>query len=390
MNIAIIIASLQGGGAERVAQIIGDYYVGEGNRVYYFLEDNDAEQVYPVKGQVINSGIKHCSSNNLFGDIQALGKLVKASFRMRRLKRKYKIDVAISFIEESNYYNILSKGREKIITRSCAILSECSACFGIMYNKKLVRFFYNRSGKIVVLCDDAIEDLHKNYGVPLKKLIKIPNPVLVPPICDFTQDWKYGDKVIVAVGRLSIEKQHDRIIRAFSYVSSQEKEARLLILGIGPLEKYLKGLCARYHLEDVVIFAGFQDDVAYYLQNSKVYVMASEAEGMPNSMLEAMVNGLPVVTTDSPGACGELVGKKRSKGKCTAIEYCPYGILTPHISGKVIVSSALEQEEMLLGQAMLELIRNEELREKYSECSRKRAAMYNIEKIMRKWNQLIQ
>lgn len=64
MNIAILIQTLGGGGAERVAQIIGDYYVEQGHNVYYFLGDTDIKQVYPVKGQIVNTGIKSCGSNN--------------------------------------------------------------------------------------------------------------------------------------------------------------------------------------------------------------------------------------------------------------------------------------------------------------------------------------
>lgn len=389
MNIAIIIRSLGGGGAERVAQILGNYYVGKGENVYYFLGDTPVKQAYSVKGKIVNTGIKSCVSNNFFGDAQALVKLFRASFQMRKYKRKYKIDVAISFIEESNYLNVLSRGREKVITRVCIILSKCAACSGIFYNKNVVKFFYNMSDKIVVLCDDAIDDMNRNYNVSLKKMVKIPNPVLEVPLCDSGIDWEYGDKVIIAVGRLAQQKQHDRIIRAFSYVCEHEQAARLLILGEGPLEEYLKNICERYNLTDKVIFAGFKSNVGDYLRSSRIFVMASESEGMPNSMLEAMANGLPVVTTDTPGACAEILGKRGISGKCKDIEYCKYGILTPYISGTVRVGSALEKEELLLGQAMLELLSNDEQHKKYSERAYKRASMYNIDKIMKKWNQLL-
>ncbi len=389
MNIAIIIRSLGGGGAEHVAQIIGDYYVEKGDNVYYFLGDTPVKQVYTVKGKIIDTGLESCVSNNKYGDVQALAKLVKGSFRIRKYKRKYKIDVAISFIEESNYLNILSRGREKVITRVCTILSACSACSGILYQKNIVSFFYNLADKVVVLCDDAIEDMHKNYSLPFHKMVKVPNPALPISTYESGLEWEYGDKVIVTVGRLSPQKQQERIIRAFSYVKMHEKEARLLILGTGAQEKYLKSLCERYHLKDEVIFAGFKYNVGDYLKKSKVFVMASEVEGMPNGMLDAMANGLPVVTTNAPGACSELIGRKRHLGDCTDIEYCPYGILTPHISGILRMGSDLEREEVLLGQAMLELLNNDILRKKYSQRSLKRASMYNLERIMEKWGRVL-
>lgn len=389
MNIAILIHALGGGGAERVAQIIGDYYLEKGNNVYYFLGDTSVKQVYHVKGMVINTGVKPCTSGNNDKFLKVLVKLLKASFRIRQYKRKYKIDVAISFLEEFNYLNVLSRGREKVITRVCSVLSRCSTYDGILYNKRMVTFFYSLADRVVVLSNDMIADMHNNYDISLKKLVKIPNTVLQVPLNDCQIDWEYGDKVIVTVGRLSVEKQQERIIRAFSYVYMHENTARLLILGSGPAEIYLKNLCKKYKLNDSVIFAGFKSNVGDYLQKSKVFVLASEVEGMPNSMLEAMANGVPVVTIDSPGACAEIVGRKRSLGKCKNIEYCPYGILTPYITGKLKNGNELDEEEILLGKAMLELLKNIELHKKYSKRSLKRASMYNLEKIMSKWETIL-
>lgn len=389
MNIAILIQTLGGGGAERVAQIIGDYYVDKGNKVYYFLGDSSVKQVYPVKGKVINTGVKPCISGRNDKVIMPLIKLLEASISMRKYKKRYKIDVAISFGEEFNYLNVLSKGREKVITRVCIVLSKCSSCEGVLYRKNFVRFFYNLADKVVVLSHDHMEDMHNNYKISPDKLIRISNPVLQVPICNSQIDWEYGDKVIITVGRLVTQKQQERIIRAFSYVYTRDREARLLILGEGEGKKYLKSVCKRYNLKDCVILAGFKGNIGDYLRKSKVFVLASEVEGMPNSMLEAMVNGIPVVTIDSPGACAEIVGRKRSLGKCKDIEYCPYGILTPYITGKVKNWNELDEEEILLGRVMLELLNNKELHEKYSNRSLKRAMMYKPERIMRKWDRIL-
>lgn len=389
MNIAILIHALGGGGAERVAQIIGDYYVENGNNVYYFLGDTSVEQVYPVKGKVINTGVKSCTSGNDDKILKVLAKLLAASFRMRRYKRRYKIDVAISFLEEFNYLNILSKGKERVITRICSVLSRCSVYEGILYREDIVTFFYSLADKVVVLSNDAIKDMHENYHIPLKKMVKIPNPVMQPAVSLSQSDWEYGNKVIVTVGRLSVEKQQERIIRAFSYVYMHDNKARLLILGSGPSEKYLKNICRKYNLSESVIFTGFQKNIGDYLRKSKVFVLASEVEGMPNSMLEAMANGVPVVTIDSPGACAEILGRKRSLEKCKDIEYCPYGILTPYITGKVKNWNDLDEEEILLGRAMLELLNDIKLHEKYGNRSLKRASMYNLEKIMSKWERIL-
>lgn len=389
MNIAILIRTLGGGGAERVAQILGDYYVEQGNNVYYFLGESAIQQAYSVKGQIVQTGIKRCLANNKLGNVQVLAKLVLGSYQMRKYKKKYKIDVAISFMEEFNYINILSRGKERVITRICTILSEEGEWVNFLFRKSLVHFFYPKADRVVVMSDYAKEDMFKNYAVPMRKMIKIPNPVLQADVRDSDEIWQYGEKVIVTVGRLAAEKQQERMIKAFSYVHAYEPEAVLLILGVGPKEGYLKNIARRCKVDQKVKFAGFQKDVAYYLQRSRLFVLSSRLEGFPNAMIEAMANGLPVITIDSPGGCREIVGKKNEAGECREIEYCPYGILTPRFKGDIQIGAELDQEERLLGQAMLRLVQDDQLRAKYSARARKRAAMYNRENIMEKWNRLI-
>ena len=314
MNIALLIQTLGGGGAERVAQIIGDYYVGQGHNVYYFLGDTAVRQVYSVKGKVVNTGIKSCIAGNVLGNVQIWERLVKASFRMRWYKSKYKIDTAISFMEEFNYINILSKGKEQVITRICTVLSAEGEWITPLFSWQFVHFFYPRADKIVVMSVYVKEDMNKNFGIPMNKIAKIPNPVSDIDTNIPNRKWSYGNKVIITVGRLSAEKQQERLIRAFSYVHAHDEEAVLLILGIGPKERDLKFLTRKYGLEKNVIFAGYKNNVAYYLKNSSFFVLTSKLEGFPNAMLEAMSFGLPVITTDSPGGCGEIIGKRNHSG----------------------------------------------------------------------------
>ena len=136
-------------------------------------------------------------------------------------------------------------------------------------------------------------------------------------------------------------------------------------------------------LEKGVFFAGAAVDVGYYLQHADVFVMASRVEGFPNAMVEAMAYGLPVVTTDSPGGCGEIVGKERSSDE---IQYCEYGILTPRMEGKASGQEQLLKEEELLGMGMLALLEDNALHQEYSEKARKRAEDYGEEKIMPLWD----
>lgn len=393
MNIAILIPELGGGGAERVAQIVGDYYVKKGNKVYYFLADTDVEQVYPVDGTIVQTSIKSCMEGKT-NDIQRIIKIFYSSMKMRRLKKQYKIDVAISFMEEFNYINVLSKGKEKVVTRVCAMLSayEKMNPENLLFKKYVIHFFYSKADRVIVLSKVSSKEMQVFYKIPGRKIVCIPN-MAVPqmPIKQEAESWEYGKKAVICIGRLMSVKQHERIIRAFSYVCSREPDAKLIILGRGPQLKYLKRICKVLQIEDKVIFEGFTDNVPYYLQHSRVFVMGSRTEAFPNSMMEAMYYGVPVVTTDSFGACGEIIGKpEKIKNKNTVI-FCKYGILTPDMPDqKLKVNSQLFQEEVLLGKAIQKVLTEDEIYERYRTRSLERAEMFAMDKVIKKWNSIVE
>lgn len=390
MNIAILISQLGGGGAERVAQIVGNYYVDHGHKVLYLLQDNNIKQDYPVKGEIVNTGIKSCMTESGISDLHRFMHLIKAGFQMRKLKRKYKIDAAISFMEESNYINVLSKGKERVVTRICTILSDRKELNSFLYKKNIVHFFYSKADYVVIMSDYARKDMRDHYGISAKRLVKISNAVISNDVGKDEREWMYGPKTLVCVGRVEEVKQQDRIIRAFSYVAALENEAKLLVLGKGPNLNYLKGLSSILGIEDKVIFEGFTDNVMYYLRHSRAFVMASRVEGFPNSMIEAMNCGLPVITTDSPGACGEIVGKPKDVERVDDIMFCKYGILTPNVPvEKLKINSQLSKQEKILGDAMLKVLTDDSIFEKYRKRSLRRAQMYTLDRVIRKWNLLI-
>jgi len=389
MNIAILIPTLEGGGAERMSQILGNYFISQGHCVYYFLLNINTKQDYSVQGEIIKTNIESCMSGET-NDAQQMLQLFRSSLQMRKLKYQYKIDVAISFMEECNYINVLSRGREKVITRVCTILSQRKDLVGFLYKKEVVRFFYSMADQVVVMSNFALKDMHHYYGVPRRKLIKIPNMVTGSNMEEKEREWEYGTKAIVCMGRLETVKQQDRIIRAFTYVVGKEEQARLILLGKGHNLRYLQGLCVRNQIENKVRFIGFTDQTTHYLKHARAFVMASQVEGFPNSMIEAMSCGVPIITTDTPGACGEIVGKPKDIDRISKMIFCKYGILTPNMSTERLKPDChLSTQEIILGDAMLLLLTDTEVYEKYRNQSFKRAKMFQLDRIVEKWNKIV-
>jgi CDP-glycerol glycerophosphotransferase len=104
-------------------------------------------------------------------------------------------------------------------------------------------------------------------------------------------------RVFVAVGRLSPEKNHARLIQAFARVHEQRPDTRLVILGGGKLQGQLTELVLSLGLESAVTLTGQVENPYAIMAESHCFVLSSDYEGQPMVILEARTLGLPVITT---------------------------------------------------------------------------------------------
>lgn len=106
---------------------------------------------------------------------------------------------------------------------------------------------------------------------------------------------------LVVSSRLSQEKGHADLLRALAVLRSQGLTFSLDVLGTGPVEEELKALAASLGLDGYVNWLGFSTDVTARLRACDAFVLPSYAEGLPNTLLEAMAQGLCPVARDVGG-----------------------------------------------------------------------------------------
>ncbi len=112
---------------------------------------------------------------------------------------------------------------------------------------------------------------------------------------------------ISAMGRLTSQKDYPTLIKAFNNVLKKHPAYTLEIFGNGPDKDKLVSFCDDLGIKDKVIFKGSCEDAIDQMSDSKMYVMSSLFEGMPNALMEAMAVGLPCVSTDCPNGPAELI-----------------------------------------------------------------------------------
>jgi glycosyltransferase involved in cell wall biosynthesis len=119
-------------------------------------------------------------------------------------------------------------------------------------------------------------------------------------------DPKLAHYTCIFVGYLRPVKRVDLILRAFAEVHKNHPEARFCIVGRGPLAEELHDLAAQLNITSVVDFVGFVPEVPPYLADAKIFVMASDSEGLPFALIEGICCGLVPVSTPV-GTIGDLV-----------------------------------------------------------------------------------
>ena len=116
-----------------------------------------------------------------------------------------------------------------------------------------------------------------------------------------SQDSNTYDYDLIYVGRLTYQKNPQRLLRLCARLKRDKPDLKVAIVGTGELEEELKALCKELNLEDTVRFLGFQPNPIKMVACSKAMILTSRWEGTPMCALEAMALGTPVVSTPSDG-----------------------------------------------------------------------------------------
>lgn len=213
--------------------------------------------------------------------------------RLRREIIEGHPDVLITFMAEPNFRGILATMKTQVKS-VVSVRNDPKREYKGWCRFTLARILFKFSSLIVFQTDDAKHCFPTSLQ---EKSVVIHNPV--NEIFFNTQVLKdrYG---IVTMGRLTSQKNHSMLIRAFALISDKISDD-LYIYGSGNPNQ-LRELAIQLGVSDRVHFPGQCDAVQDVLIKSKLFVLSSDYEGMPNALMEAMAVGVPCISTDCP--CG--------------------------------------------------------------------------------------
>ncbi len=172
------------------------------------------------------------------------------------------------------------------------------------YATFLTRWLLTHTKSTVIILSSRMKSYLAEHNLQSTNVQLIPNGVDIVRFkpADVDSCTEERDHVVVCVSRLSHEKGIDVLLQAWHLVHKQLSQAKLIIVGTGPLQAQLQQMAQALHISDCVEFAGLQSNIPAQFQRAGLAVLPSHWEGMPNALLEAMACGLPCVATRVSGS----------------------------------------------------------------------------------------
>lgn len=353
-NVLFFIFRLYGGGAERVVSNLSIAFSEQYN-VKVAVYDS-LEKTYSYNGELIRIRLPFSSDPTRNNRWRRLVRLVVLLYKLRKIKRRHKIDVAISFAEQANIVNILTKGRSRTVISVRTLLSkELVSTPKMRILGHFIRFLYNRAQQVIVPSQLAAQDLQNYFGIEPGKLKVIYNYIeqekinalMAETIDDPFLLALFSQPVLLSVGRITAAKGQWLLFEVMKKIKPRHPDWKLVIIGESEKEGNLKSqllvLAGKLDLKlydmaggqspsmdyDIYLL-GFNANPFKYMHRSRILVLPSVFEGFPNTILEAMQIGLPMVVADCQAGPREILAPASDLStRAIRAELTDFGILCP-------------------------------------------------------------
>ncbi len=376
-NLMLMVPMLHQGGFERVciktARLMQDFYnvhilIFSSKDINFDITGLDVIDIdVPAKKGIVNKVI------NVFKRVN----------KVKKIKREMGIDISYSFGSSANYVNVLSKGKEKVLTGL--------RCQTDMESPRQVKLFCSRSDQVLSCSKEIVRELVRDYSYDRSTFIY--NPLDVEDVqkkgSEEIADYPFNEpdvKVISCMGRNDYIKGIWHLVKAFSLVVQKHPEARLVVLGAGNWSSYDE-LARNLGVEGKAVFPGLRKNPFPYVAKSDLYVCSSNHEGFPNAVLEAMALKKPMISADcktgpreillNEDQYNDLIKEIPSGDSIEKAIQGEFGVLVPDMGEEVNMDPQnITDREKILAEEIIKMLDDSDRMKNYSEKAYERALFY--------------
>ena len=229
-------------------------------------------------------------------------------FRLRRLLQQWKPDLVHSHLPPAELYTRLALLGHDVRLPLVITKHNDEPFYRGPGHRMLGRWVARRAMRVIVISDAIRSYMRKHLGLPDDRIRTIHYGIDGRPFASVDErarqqlraEWGAGDNdmIVGTIARLVPQKALHVLLEAFArYRAIGRRQARLVIVGRGPLLAELKEAARRIDLADAVVWAGFREDIPALLRAFDVFALTSAYEGFGLVLLEAMAAGRPIVAT---------------------------------------------------------------------------------------------
>lgn len=222
---------------------------------------------------------------------------VRCYWRLKRELRTQHPDLILCFLHQANFYGRLA-GRAVGIRNAVSGIRVADRRLWIILTDRMTRCCTSH----YVAVSRSVAQTHASLcAISDKNISDIPNGIDIPESIDADHSSESGNNLLF-VGRLCPQKHPENLVAAYLRLPEEiRKVTTLNFVGDGELRPQLEALIDHHQLADHIRLLGHRNDVATLMRRSKLLILPSRWEGLPNVVLEAMANDLPVVATSVDG-----------------------------------------------------------------------------------------
>jgi len=319
-RVLFVIETLDSGGAEKVL-------VNLVNNIDKTLFDVTLMTLFRggVNKDRLNTDVKYiCRNKPMFRGISRLFPFIPSKLLYRYYIGSGEYDIVVAYMTGVPTKIVAGSPFKRIAWLHADFKKTNIPSLKIIGNEKRIRKCYQKYHAIVGVSQYILETFSERIGIR-DSLYLVYNTNQTDEIIALSKEdssfpFSKGDSpVIISVGHLAPIKGYSRLIEIANRLKNDGEIFKLCIIGEGKSRKEFENIIEKQELEDTVFLLGFDENPYKYMSKSDIFVCSSFSEGLSTATTEALLLGLPIVSTDVSGA-REILGDNNEWGIVTGVD----------------------------------------------------------------------